>query len=88
LHALPLQLISLVSAVGGVSAMLLLPCLLTLVLLWRSTSRHERVLCMILCTASLAITVLGVYTSIVQLQSGNEEDGQGGEGDDDNFLLA
>lgn len=63
-----MQVESLVAAVGGVSAMFLLPCLFALLLL--DMARAEQTLCAVLCGVSLALTGLGVYASVEQLVMG------------------
>ncbi|KAJ9533797.1 hypothetical protein QJQ45_026874, partial [Haematococcus lacustris] len=64
-RAVPLlsQAVSLITSVCGASTMLLLPCLFSLLLL--RLPLHEKLLCGVLCTASLLLTGLGVWAFAV-----------------------
>lgn len=58
-----------VSAVGSISAMLLLPCVLLLAIRGRQLPRWERVLLMVLSGFSLALTACGTAAGLAQLRS-------------------
>ena len=59
------QVIGIISATGGVSSMLLLPCLFALTLLRLPV--YEKVVCVVLCVASVGLSGLGLYASLAQL---------------------
>lgn len=60
-----------VSSVGAVSSLFLVPCLLSLQLL--KLSWPEAGICVVLCLLSLVLSGVGLYASVEQLAVGGDE---------------